>query len=58
MRESTSNKRNNKSFGGIISEVAANSTDTSDFQESSFADEIDVFFHREILVYVETKVPD
>ena len=39
-----------KSFGGIISEIVANSTDTSDFQESSFADEIDVFFHREILV--------
>ena len=43
-------ERNNKSFGGIISEVVANSTNTSDFQESSFADEIDVFFHREILV--------
>ena len=39
-----------KSFGGIISEVVANSTNTSDFQESSFADEIVVFFHREILV--------
>ena len=33
-----------------ISEVVANSTSTSDFQESSFADETDVFFHREILV--------
>ena len=39
-----------KSFGGIISEVVVNSTNTSDFQESSFADEINVFFHREILV--------
>ena len=43
-------ERNNKSFGGIISEVVANSTNKSDFQESSFADEIDVLFHREILV--------
>ena len=43
-------ERNNKSFGGIISEVVANSTNTSDFQESSFADEIDVFLHREIVV--------
>ena len=51
-------ERNNQSFGGIISEVVANSTNTSDFQESSFADEIDVFLHREILVRVETKVPD
>ena len=58
MHESTSTKRNNQSFGGIISEVAANSTDTSDFQESSFADEIDVFFHGENLVLVETRVPD
>ena len=41
---------NNKSFGGIISEVVENSTNTSDFQENSFVDEIDVFFHREILV--------
>ena len=39
-----------KSFGGIISEVVENSTNTSDFQESSFAGEIDVFFHREIIV--------
>ena len=31
-------------------EVVANSTNTSDFQENSFADEIDVFFQREILV--------
>ena len=46
------------SFGGIISEAVANSTYTSDFQESSVADEIDVFFRREILVKVETKVPD
>ena len=37
-------------FRGIISEVVANGTNTSDFQESSFADEIDVFCHREILV--------
>ena len=36
----------------------ANSTNTSDFKESSFADEIDVFSHRDITVYVETKVPD
>ena len=43
-------ERNNKSFGGVISEVVANSTNMSDFLESSFADEIDVFFHREILV--------
>ena len=43
-------ERNNKSFGGIISEVAANSTNTSDFRESSLADEIDVFSHREIHV--------
>ena len=50
-------ERNSKSFGGIISEVVANSTNTSDFQESSFADEIDVFSHRDITVYVETKVP-
>ena len=42
-------ERNNKSFGGIISEVVANSTGMSDFQESSFANEIDVF-HREIVV--------
>ena len=42
-------ERNNKSFGGIISEVVANSTGTTDFQES-IAVEIDVFFHREILV--------
>ena len=41
---------NSKSFGGIINEVLANSTNTSDFQESCFADEIDVFFHREILI--------
>ena len=47
MREST---RETTSFGGITSEAAANSTNTSDFQESSFADEIDMFFHREILV--------
>ena len=39
-----------KSFGGIISEVVVNSTNTSDFQESSFADEIGMFFHREIRV--------
>ena len=51
-------ERNNKSFRGIISEVVVNSTHTADFQESSFADEIDMFFHREILVQVETKVPD
>ena len=43
-------ERNNKSFRGIINEVVANSTNTSDFQESSFADEVDVLFHREILV--------
>ena len=46
MRENT----RETSFGGIISEVVANSANTSDFQESSFADETDVFFHREILV--------
>ena len=39
-----------QSLGGIISEVVANSTNMSDFQESSFADEIDVLFHRQILV--------
>ena len=33
-------KKNNRSVGGITSEVAVNSTNTSDFQESSFADEI------------------
>ena len=43
---------------GKIREVVANSTNTSDFQESSFADEIDVFFHGENLVLVETRVPD
>ena len=43
-------RENNKSYGGVISEVVANSINTSDFQESSFADEIDVFYHREILV--------
>ena len=48
MREST--RKNNKSFGGMISEVVVNSTNTSDFQESSFTDETDVFSHREILV--------
>ena len=37
-------------IGGIINEVAANSINTSDFQESSFAYKIDVFFHREIPV--------
>ena len=36
----------------------ANSTNMSDLQESSFADEINVFFHREILVFVEIKVSD
>ena len=36
----------------------ANSTNTSDFQGSGYAEEVDVFFHREILVQVETKVPD
>ena len=55
MREST---RKTTSFLGIIDEVVANSINTSDFQESSFADEIYVFLHREILVRVETKVPD
>ena len=30
--------------------VEANSTNTLDFQGSSFADGIDVFFHREILI--------
>ena len=39
-------------------EVVANSTNTSDFHESSFADEIDVFFRRENLVWVETKVSE
>ena len=48
MRESA--RETTRIFSGIISEVVANSTNTSDFQESSFADEIDVFFHREILV--------
>ena len=43
-------ERNNKSFCGIISELVANSTDTLDFQESSFAYKVDVFFHGEILV--------
>ena len=42
-------EKNNKSFGGIISGVVANSTNTSDFQESNFADEINVFFH----IYLE-----
>ena len=37
------------SFSGIISGVVANSTNTSDFQESNFADEINVFFH----IYLE-----
>ena len=40
-------KRNDRSFGGIISEVVANSTNTSDFHENSFANETDVFFHRD-----------
>ena len=43
-------ERNNGSLSGIINEVVANSTNTSDFQENSFADEIDVLFHGEILV--------
>ena len=43
-------ERNSTSFGGIISEVVANSTNTSDFLESGFANEIDVLFHRQILV--------
>ena len=46
MREST----RETSLSGIISKVVANGINTSDFQESSFADEVDVFFHREILV--------
>ena len=40
---------NSMSFSGIISGVVANSTNTSDFQESNFADEINVFFH----IYLE-----
>ena len=47
MRESTREKTR---IGGIISEVVANCTDTSDFLESSFADEISMFFQRKILV--------
>ena len=43
-------ERNYKSFCGIISEVVANSANMLDFQESSFADEVAVFFHRKILV--------
>ena len=43
-------KRNNKSLGGIISGLVVNSTNTSIFRESSFAVEIDVFFHTEILI--------
>ena len=43
MREST---RKTTSFLGIIDEVVANSINTSDFQESSFTDEVDVFIER------------
>ena len=43
-------RKKQQEFCGIISDVVANSTNTSDFQESSFADEVDVFIHREILI--------
>ena len=47
MRESM---RETTSFAGIISEVVTDGTNTSEVQESSFTDESDVFFHKEILV--------
>ena len=37
-------KGNEKSLGCIVSNVVATSTNTSDFQKSSFADVIGVFF--------------
>ena len=43
-------ERSNKNFRVIISEVVANNINTSYSQECSFADEVAVFFRREILV--------
>ena len=51
-------RKKQQESGGIIGMIVADNTNTSDFQESSFADEMYVLFNREILVQVETKVPD